>query len=69
MKLPSLKFSIPFLFLCWCLIGTQVHGMVLLAYPAMWAVVALFFYGLHVVLRASSDAASPAVVEEKNKPA
>jgi len=64
MKLPSLKFSLPFIFLCWCLVGVKVHGAVILAYPAMWAVVGLFFYGLHVVLRASSGAepAKPAAV-------
>ncbi len=39
MKLPSLKISLPFIFLCWCIAGVQSHGLVILAYPAMWAVV------------------------------
>jgi hypothetical protein len=51
MKLPSLKVSLPLIFLCWCLVGVQVHGTVLLAYPAMWAGVGLFFWGLHLLLK------------------
>lgn len=58
MKLPSLKISLPFIFLCWCIAGTQTHGLVILAYPAMWAVVGLFFYGLHILTKA--PASSPA---------
>lgn len=56
MKLPSLKISLPFIFLCWCIAGIQTHGSVLLAYPAMWAVVGLFFFGLHVLTRAPAKA-------------
>ncbi len=53
MKLPSLKVSLPLIFLCWCVAGVQTHGTVILAYPAMWAVVGVFFYGLHLVTRSS----------------
>lgn len=72
MKLPSLKFSLPFIFLCWCVAGTFTHGAVILAYPAMWAVVGLFFYGLHVVTKSSpnasaSDSTSAAVDEESQR--
>lgn len=52
MQLPSLKFSLPFIFVCWCIAGSMTHGAVILAYPAMWAVVGLFFYGLHVMTKA-----------------
>lgn len=55
MKLPSLKFSLPFIFACWCIAGSLTHGSVILAYPAMWAVVGLFFYGLHVMTKAPAD--------------
>ena len=54
MKLPSLKVSLPFIFLCWCVAGVQTFGTVILAYPAMWAVVAIAFYGLHLMTRTSS---------------
>jgi|GEM_PF-6244688 len=56
MKLPSLKFSLPFIFLCWCVAAVQTHGLVMLAYPAMWAVVGLFFFGLHVLTRTTAEA-------------
>lgn len=56
MKLPSLKFSLPFIFACWCIAGSLTHGTVILAYPAMWAVVGLFFYGLHVVTKSPANA-------------
>lgn len=52
MKLPSLKVSLPLIFLCWCVAGVMTHGWVILAYPAMWAVVGAFFFGLHLLLRA-----------------
>ncbi len=57
MKLPSLKFSLPFIFVCWCIAGSLTHGTVILAYPAMWAVVGLFFYGLHVMIKAPAGTA------------
>jgi len=50
MKLPSLKFSLPFIFACWCVAAVMTHGTVMLAYPAMWAVVGMLFYGLHVMI-------------------
>lgn len=52
MKLPSLKIAIPVIFLIWCIVGVKVHGTVMLAYPAMWAGVGLFFVALHFMLRA-----------------
>ena len=52
MKLPSLKVALPLIFLVWCIVGVLVHGWVMLAYPAMWAGVGLFFWVLHLLLRA-----------------
>ena len=62
MKMPSLKISLPFIFLCWCLAGVQSHGVVILAYPAMWAVVGLFFLGLHLLTR--GPASTPLIAGE-----
>ena len=58
MKLPSLKVSIPLLFIVWCAAGYKTFGGVIFAYPVMWAVVGAFFYGLHVVTRGSSDSST-----------
>ena len=66
MKLPSLKVAIPFIFLVWCIAGVQVHGLVMLAYPAMWGAVGLFFLVLHLLLRA--PAAPDTVNESKEVP-
>ena len=63
MKLPSLKVSIPLIFLIWCVVGVQVHGAVMLAYPAMWAAVGLLFLVIHLLLRAP---AAPDGVSEKS---
>ncbi len=80
MKLPSLKFSLPFIFICWCIAGSLTHGSVILAYPAMWAVVGLFFYGLHVMIKApvgtgeaqpadaTSESQSPRVPSSNDSP-
>lgn len=66
MKLPSLKVSIPLIFIGWCVAGYQVFGKVIFAYPAMWAVVGAFFYGLHVVTRGSSDSAATASADKSS---
>jgi len=58
MKLPSLKVSLPFIFLCWCIAGVQTHGAVILAYPAMWAGVGALLYGLHLATRTPAKAAA-----------
>ncbi len=58
MKFPSLKISIPLIFLIWCIVGVQVHGWVMLAYPAMWGAVGLVFLVLHLALKANSGGPS-----------
>ena len=67
MKLPSLKFSLPFIVVCWCIAGSLTHGSVILAYPAMWAVVGLFFYGLHLVTKAPAGAAAGETSEAESQ--
>jgi len=50
--LPDIKIALPVLFVLWC-VGSvwAMHSTVMLAYPAMWATVALLFY---VVSKATS---------------
>ena len=49
MSLPSIKFTLPLLFILW-LVGAYFAKMpALWAYPAMWAVVAALFGVLHMV--------------------
>ncbi|MEM8946843.1 MAG: hypothetical protein AAGD11_16840 [Planctomycetota bacterium] len=67
MKLPSLKFSLPFIFLCWCVAGVLTHGSIILAYPAMWAVVGLLFYGLHLVTKSPASAEVGATTAADNQ--
>lgn len=48
MSLPSIKVTLPLLFVLWC-VGACLAGMwPLLAYPVMWAAVGGLLYGLHV---------------------
>lgn len=43
--LPSIKISLPILFVLWCVVGFwKMEGPVMLAYPAMWLGVAALFY-------------------------
>lgn len=60
--LPSIKISIPIIFFVWCVLGVLVHGVVLLAYPAMWLAVAILFLVINTVLGsgAGKDAAGQA---------
>lgn len=55
MQLPSLKVSIPVIFVLWCVAGVMLRGPVILAYPAMWAAVALLFGVLHVLLKQDEE--------------
>lgn len=49
MSLPSIKITLPLLFVLW-LVGAYLAGMTALwAYPAMWAAVAAVFGVLHIV--------------------
>lgn len=64
MKLPSLKFSLPFIFVCWCIAGAMTHGSVILAYPAMWAVVGAFFYGLHIMIKSPEGGDASKIADE-----
>lgn len=42
--LPDIKIALPILFLLWCGLGYwAMQGPVMLAYPAMWAGVAVLF--------------------------
>ncbi|MEO1497275.1 MAG: hypothetical protein AAFV43_09010 [Planctomycetota bacterium] len=43
--LPSIKVSLPILFVLWCAVAFwKMNGLVMLAYPAMWLSVAALFY-------------------------
>lgn len=54
--LPDIKISLPILFLIWCGAAyALMGGPVMLAYPAMWAGVALLFL---VASKAAGPAAS-----------
>ncbi|MEQ8208637.1 MAG: hypothetical protein RH917_02300 [Lacipirellulaceae bacterium] len=57
MQLPSLKVSIPIIFVAWCVAGVLLRGPVMLAYPAMWAGVAALFGLLHVLLKQEEEEA------------
>ena len=63
MKLPDLKITLPVIFVLWCVAGVMTHGPVMLAYPAMWGVVGVAFYGLRLLLR--SPEPPPHVAEPK----
>lgn len=55
MQLPSLKVSIPVIFVLWCVAGVILRGPVILAYPAMWAAVAVLFGVLHLLLKQDEE--------------
>lgn len=75
MKLPSLKVTLPLLFLLWCIVGVWIHGLVILAYPMMWLVVGLVFLGMHYYLtkasasRTTSTQQAPISSEKAPEPA
>ncbi|TWT43249.1 hypothetical protein [Botrimarina hoheduenensis] len=55
--LPSIKISLPILFLLWCAAGFwKMGGPVMLAYPAMWLGVAVLFLVVTKLLGVSSPA-------------
>lgn len=55
MKLPPIQFSLPVIFLIWCVAGVYTHGPVMLAYPAIWGTVGLLFLGLNFWLKSTSS--------------
>ncbi|QDT00186.1 hypothetical protein [Adhaeretor mobilis] len=61
MQLPSLKVSIPVIFIAWCVAGVMLRGPVMLAYPAMWLGVAALFGVLHVMLKQDDEESSQTV--------
>ena len=57
--LPDIKISLPILLVLWCLGGYwAMNGLVMLAYPAMWAGVAVLFLVVSKVLGGAPKKAS-----------
>lgn len=52
MKLPELPITLAIIAILWVVAGVWAHGWVMLAYPLMWAVVGLFFFGLSTAYNA-----------------
>ncbi len=45
--LPDIKFSLPIIFILWCVAAVfAFHSWVMLAYPAMWAIIGILFFVL-----------------------
>lgn len=57
MILPSIKITLPLLFVLW-LVGAYLADMTALwAYPAMWAAVGAVFFALHLATSGNSASA------------
>jgi len=52
MKLPELPITLAIIAILWAVAGVWAHGWVMLAYPMMWALVGLFFFGLNAAYNA-----------------
>jgi len=47
MKLPSVTTTLTTLVIIWCIAGVSAHGLAILAYPAAWSALCLFFVVLN----------------------
>ena len=63
--MPDIKISLPIVFALWCVAAwIAFGGPVMLAYPAMWLIVGLAFWGLDRAFRSSRPSAvSPSAQE------
>jgi len=64
--LPSIKISLPVIFVLWCVGGVWAMGPKILAYPALWAAVAAVFLLVDFLLGKPTPIEAPAASAPPN---